>query len=151
MTLAQRKKVFKGFIMSQFSDCPLVWMFHSRKLNNRINHLHERALRLVYQDFTSSFEELLTSDRSVTIHHRNIQKMAIEMYKVYYGLSAPIMNLVFPLRTGKQYPRSNAFNSRHVSKVGCGTETLSHLGPKIWAMVPDDFKRFSLSKFKSKM
>ena len=94
---------------------------------------------------------MLILDGSVTIHHRNIKKLAIEMYKVYYGISAPIMNLVFPLNKGKQYPRSNAFTSRNVSKVACGTETLSHLGPKIWSLIPDDFKRFSLSKFKSKI
>ena len=140
MTLAQRKTIFNAFIKSQFSNCPLVWMFHSRTLNNRINHLHERSLRLVYQDYTSSFEELLILDGSVTIHHRNIHKMAIEMYKVYYGISAPLMNLVFPLNIGKQYPRSNAFISRNVSKVACGTETLSHLGPRIWSLVPYDFK-----------
>ena len=150
-TTCSKKKGFNAFIKSRFSDCPVVWMFHCRTLNNRINHLHERSLRLVYEDFTSSFEELLILDGSVTIHHRNIQKMAIEMYKVYCGISSGIMNLVFPLNKGKQYPRSNAFSSRNVSKVGCGTETISHLGPKIWSMVPDDFKLFSLSKFKSKI
>ena len=46
----------KAFIESQFSYCSLVWMFHSRTLNNRINNLHERALRLVYNDQISSFE-----------------------------------------------------------------------------------------------
>ena len=34
----------KAFILSQFNYCPLIWMFHSRELNNRINHIHERAL-----------------------------------------------------------------------------------------------------------
>ena len=42
--------MMKAFIESQFQYCPLVWMFHSRTLNNRINKLHERALRLVYKD-----------------------------------------------------------------------------------------------------
>ena len=59
MTFEQRKKVMNAFILSQFGYCPLVWMFHSRTLNNRINRLHERALRMVYQDSKSSIEELL--------------------------------------------------------------------------------------------
>ena len=62
----------KSFIESQFGYCPLVWMFHSRSLNNRINHIHERALRIVYKDYYSSFEELLEKDKSFTIHERNI-------------------------------------------------------------------------------
>ena len=74
--------IMSAFIESQFGYCPLVWMFHSRALNNRINTLHERALRLVYKDPHLTFEELLRKDNSFCIHHRNLQKLATEMYKV---------------------------------------------------------------------
>ena len=89
----------KAFISSEFGYCPLVWMFHSRKLNNRINRLHERALRIVYQDFDASFTELLERDNSKTIHVRNIQLLAIELYKVKNGLSPPFMNDIFVERS----------------------------------------------------
>ena len=49
MRFEQRKCIINSFIISHFSYCPLVWMFHSRRLNNRINHIHERALRIIYQ------------------------------------------------------------------------------------------------------
>ena len=71
------RMVVKAFFESQFSYCPLVWMFHSRTLNNRINKLHERALRLVYKDPNLTFEQLLEKDNSFTIHHRNLQKLPI--------------------------------------------------------------------------
>ena len=45
-----------------------VWMFHCRTMNNKINHLHERCLSIVYSDKTSSFEKLLGADRSVPRH-----------------------------------------------------------------------------------
>ena len=67
-------------------------MFHSRTLNNRINKLQERALRLVYKDSNLSFEERLNKDNSFTIHHRNLQKLVIEIYKVINNESPPIMN-----------------------------------------------------------
>ena len=51
----------KAFITSQFSYCPLTWMFHNRNLNNKINRLHEQAVRLVYQN-NLSFSELLHLD-----------------------------------------------------------------------------------------
>ena len=70
-------------------------MFHSRKLNNRINHIHERALRLVYKDYTTSFDELLLKDNYFRIHHRNLQKLAIEIFYVKLGLSPEIMRNVF--------------------------------------------------------
>ena len=76
-----RKRILlKTFVESQFSYCPLIWMFCSRQINRKINHIHERALRLVYDDYTVSFEELLKQDKSVSIHHRNLQYVAIEMF-----------------------------------------------------------------------
>ena len=65
-----------AFIMSRFNYCPLVWMCHTRALNNKTNQLRERALRLVYDDSQSTFEKLLNIDKSVTIHHRNLQVLA---------------------------------------------------------------------------
>ena len=60
----------KAFITYQFSYCALVWMLHSRGLNTPINKIHEKALRLVYNDNTY-FAELLVKDNSVTIHKKN--------------------------------------------------------------------------------
>ena len=55
-----RKRILMtAFVESQFSYCPLIWMFCSRKMNRRINHVHERALRLVYDDYVSPFDVLL--------------------------------------------------------------------------------------------
>ena len=64
----------KPFIQSQFGYCPLIWMFYSRGLNNKRNLIHERALRSTYNDKSSSYGELLTKNRSVTILHRNIRQ-----------------------------------------------------------------------------
>ena len=88
----------KAFIESQFGYCPLTWMFHSRTLNNRINTIHERVLRLVYKDIHLTFEELLSKNNSFSIHHRNLKKLAIEMYKVKNNLAPTIMQNVFPDR-----------------------------------------------------
>ena len=77
----QRKILMKSFILSQFSYCPIIWMFCNRKSNNIINKIHERALRIAYNDYTSNFENLLSNDESVTIHQRNIQSLACEIHK----------------------------------------------------------------------
>ena len=55
MSLEKRRIVTKTFVESQFNYCPLIWKLHSRILNNTINRLHERALRIVYSDYKSSF------------------------------------------------------------------------------------------------
>ena len=148
----QRQIIMKSFIISQFGYCPLVWMFHSRKLNSRINKIHERSLRIVYNDMESTFRELLNKDNSFTIHERNIQTLAIELYKVVNGISPQVMSGVFPLKPSVNYSSRNPFMTRNVRTVRYGTESLAHLSPKIWDIIPNDLKEVdSLKLFKSKI
>ena len=70
-------------------------MFHSRKLNEKNNHLHEKALRIVYKDFKLSFQELLIENNSLNIHQKYLQKLVTEIFKVKNGLSPELMNDVF--------------------------------------------------------
>ena len=81
----------KAYIISQFGYCPLVSMFCSRGLNNKINSLHERALRITYGVRSSSFEDLLKKGNSVSIHHWNIQALATELFKVENNIAPEIM------------------------------------------------------------
>ena len=92
MSIHKWRMTMKSFIASEFGYCPLVWIFHSRKLNIRINKLHERALRIVSQDYKSSFTELLEKDNSTIIQKRSTQLLAIELFKVKIGLPPPFMN-----------------------------------------------------------
>ena len=66
-------------------------MFHSRTLNNKINSIHERALRITYNDRNSFFEELLRKDNTVSIHHRNLQLLATEIFKIKSNMSPRIL------------------------------------------------------------
>ena len=69
-------------------------MCHNRA-KNKINRLHERCLRLIYNDKKSSFEQLLEIDSFVSVHDRNVRALATEMYKIYHGNSPTIMNEIF--------------------------------------------------------
>ena len=94
MTFDQRRLILNSFITSHFSYCLIVRMFHSRKLNERINHIHERALRIVYKDYNLSFQELLIEDNTLSIHHRNLQKLVTEILKAKNSLSPEFMNIL---------------------------------------------------------
>ena len=125
MNIKKKKVSMKAFFMAQFSYCPLTWMFHSRKLNNKINKLLERCLRIVYSDNTSSFAELLETDNSVSVHHQNIQVLATELYKIVNGLSPEIMKEVFPFNENTSYNTRNkrTFHSRSIKSVTFCSET----------------------------
>ena len=153
LTFSKLRILIKSFFESQFSYCPLVWMFCSRALNNRINKLQERALRILYKDDISTFQQLLNKDKSVTIHIRNIQLLATEMYKAKNNIlpcslseSVTLREITYNLREKSDFQRYKP------NTVYYGTETLSNLGPKIWQLVPNVIKESStLSVFKSKI
>ena len=122
-----------------------------QSLNIKINRLHERALRIVYSDYKSSFNTFLEKDGFFSIHRRNVQSLAIEIYKFLHGLSPAILGDIIKLN------RPNTYNlrthqelySRNPKTVRYGTEAISFLAPKIWAIVPQNIKNcISLSSFK---
>ena len=121
MPLQKRKVLMNAFFTSQFSYCPLTWMFHSRKLNNKISSLHERCL--------STLEELLNKDNSVSIYHRNLQCLATEMFKVYYGEAPKILQEVVPLTEPSTYNLriQPEFCTRAIRTVDYGSNSLRFL------------------------
>ena len=144
------KIIMKTFIQSQFNYCPLVWMFHNRTLNNKINRLHERALRTVYKNENLTFQELLDKDDSVTIHHRNLQRLATEMYKIKNHISPlPVQELFTEMVHQHDLRHKRSWETYNVRTVKYGTETIRYMGPKTWNLVPTEIKESnSLLEFK---
>ena len=150
MDLNKRRNLMKAFITSQFSYCPLIWMFHSRNLNNKISRIHERAFRLVYQN-NLCFSEPLDLDNSVTVHQKNLKVLVTEIYKIKNGIAPDIMKDIFELQNPSYNLRSscNQFRRENIKTVHYGLQSVRYLGPKIWELVPNNIKYSnSLSKFK---
>ena len=128
-------------------------MFRSRKLNNRINRIRERALRIAYQDHNSTFNGFLAKDGSFKIPDRNLQKLLIEIFKVKIKLAPEIMNEVFDFIECR-YPlkKELRFKSRNIRNVRYGIETAAFVGSRIWTNMSDELKEStSLNEFKSKI
>ena len=154
MSTEKRHLIFKAFIITQFSYCPLVLMFHTKQLNNRINSLHEKALRVTYQDRNSTFSELLNLDKSISIHYRNIKYMLTEIYKVKTGLSPPIMSDIFSLSKNSTYNLGCGvtMNRRNIRTSKSGIEIFSTIGGILWNDLPAELKNAeSLKIFKQKI
>ena len=154
MNISKRRILMNAFFKSQFSYCPLVWTCHSRANNSKINMLHEHWFRIIYSDKKSSFEALLEKDGSVSIHNRNIQILATEMFKIKNDLSPEIMTELFEQRNEHHYNlRNNVhFITPQIRTVYHGSESISFLGPKIWNILPDRLKNAtSLEVFKIKI
>ena len=128
-------------------------MFYSRTTSNKINKLQERALRLVYDDYGSTFEELLEKDNSFTVHHYNIQTLCIELYKVFTGQSQTIFSDLFERKNISYSLRSQPdFVIPQVKTVYKGSNSLLYFGPIIWRLIPKEIKNCdTLTSFKSKI
>ena len=136
--------IMNTFFKSQFNYCPLVWMFCKRSLNTKINRLHERCLRRVYNDKKSNF--------NVSIHHQDLQKLEVEIFKVFKGLSPEIINKLFQFRQQIPYElrQGSQFQVPWVHSDFSGTESLKCLGPKICVLVPNEMKQLqSVGKFRN--
>ena len=112
-------------------------MFHDRRVHAKINHIHERALRIAYQDRTSSFEELLITDNSVSIHQRNLQLLVTEIYRTRMNLNPPFMKEIFLEREIHYNLRvANNIYANKPRTTAYGLENVSFLGKKLWRDLP---------------
>ena len=111
-------------------------------MEHRINRIHERTLRLIYPNqHQLTFKELLEKNKTVSIHQRNLQTLATEIYKAKNKISPEVINSLF------EFPNKNC-NLRNASilkrkgyfTVHYGRESLLSLAPKIWGLVPDSIR-----------
>ena len=127
-----------------FSYCPVVWIFHRQKLDNLINRLHGRALRVIYRDFNSSFGELLRRDSSTTLHQRYLQELMTEVFKVKTDIAPELMKGLFEFTDVPYNLRNQSkFNLSIPRAKRYGIQTTSSIGPKLWAKVPTEIKDFT--------
>ena len=148
------RTLIKAFVESQFAYCPLVWMFHNRKVHAKINALHKRALRVLYHDDVSTFEELLAKAGEFSIHQRNIQFLAIEMFKAKNNVGPLLLKEIFIEReyNGPHLRTVPDFITPKVNTVTYGDDSLRSFGSKIWNLIPDDTKNVqNIDAFKSKI
>ena len=127
-------------------------MCRNRTYKIKINRLHERCLRLIFNDKRSSFEDLLEKDNSISIHHENLQALAIKMFKVHTKICLEITQEVFLVKEQGIYNLQNQadFVISRVKSVNYGLETIRVLGPKIWESLPNDLKnKESVDSFKT--
>ena len=148
--LAKGRILMKAFFDSHFNYYPIVWMFHSHNLNNKINRLHEGCLRIIYNDKTTSVVQVLEKDNSVSIYHKNIRALAIEMYTVANGIPLEIMHELFQLRDESHYNLryTSQFTIPAIPSIYNGRETLSYIGHKIcsyYSTVLSEYGKYFLS------
>ena len=149
----QALTICNAVILSNFNYCPLIWLFCGKGANKEIDRTHKRALRILYKDYESSFETLLTRSGSFKIHVKNLQKLMTEIYKSMNHLNP---SLVWEFHEKKHV----TYNLRiqylcklpTIKTLGFGLESLSFRGSFLWNTLDDSIKQKStLSAFKKRI
>ena len=91
----QRRLIHSSLFTGQLNYCPLIWTFRSRQTNHLINKLQESTLRVIYNDYDSSFSEFLEMSNESTLHIKNVKVLMTEIYKFVNDLSPLVMNGIF--------------------------------------------------------
>ena len=131
----------KLFVESQFKYCSIVWMSHSRRTNNKINGLHEKALIIVYDDDVSFFHQLLAQAESFCIHHQNIQRLSIEIYKAFHDISGNSLKELFAKRESTTSLRSKPeLVIPSVNSILKVKNALRNFGSVIWNSLPTEIR-----------
>ena len=146
--------IINSFVLSNFCYCPLIWMNCSRLNNTKINKIHERALRLIYNDYTSEYQQLLSKDKSVTFHQRNLQHLCIEIFKTKMGLNPSFMQDIFSENNECTY---NKRSKQHLilprtKTTRYGLESLRYMAYTTWNNIPPNIRRINdLQVFKDEI
>ena len=139
----ERKVLINSFILSKLNYCPLVWSISSAKSLNKVENLQKRALCFLYNDYSSSYEELLKKWGKGTVNVFNYHSLCIEIFKTLSDISPSFIKDIFQLRMTNRLTREKHKQNLEISKlnqVGFGKKSLRYLGPKVWNSLPYHIK-----------
>ena len=144
--------IFRSFIMSNFNYCSLVWHSCGVKNTRKLEKLQERALRFVYLDKVSSYDDLLTKANLTTLHLGRLKMLATEVYKYVHKLNPPYIQDIYTTKTTVTNRRLRRQNNLHIPRVNLttyGLNSLAYQGAKIWSGLTQDLQSaISLNSFK---
>ena len=128
-------------------------MTHIRELNNDINHIHKKSLRIVNKRLLHVFRSVINcKEKTVTIRNRNLQQLATDIFKIKIKISPVKMKEMLSVSDNKNY---NLRSGTHLSRTVLHTThygSIKNLGTKIWRLVRQNSKEAnSLSSFINKV
>ena len=145
--------LYNAFIMSSLSYCPLIWMFCGKTANKEINRIHKRALRILFNDYEASFEELLQRNNEQTVHTKNLHKLMTEVYKSLNCQSPAFMQDLF-IRKEVTYDlrAKDLLQLPKARTVLNGLNSIVFRGSILWNAISDAIKSSqSIASFKLKI
>ena len=145
-----RLAIFNAFINSNFTYCPLVWMFCGKKNSVKLEKIQERALRIVYNDKISTYYELLDKGDFLSVTMLRIKCLAVEMYRCVRGLNPEYLNDMYAIKECEYALRDcSRIQQSKFKTYTFGYKSFQYYGAKVWNSIPIHVKNSTdLSIFK---
>ena len=147
-----RLAIFYTFILSNFNYCPLAWHFCSENNSRKLEKIQELALRFVYSDFVSTYDELLLKANIPSLHIRRLKTMSIEAFKILNEMAPPVLSNLVRLRDNSRYNfrYDNILQVPQVRTTKYGKNSFRYAAAVLWNSFPDEFRQVNnFSQFKS--
>ena len=148
-----RINVYRSFVSSNFNYCPVSWIFCGARNARKLERLQERALRFVFNDPYSEYNELLKRGNFLSLSVLRLRALAIEVYKCFRGINPSYMNDIFQPKTSS-YSLRDPFLLKQpkFSTKTYGYRSFGYFGSKLWNQLPVEIKSSnSLPIFKNRL
>ena len=151
LTLKSRQAIYHTFILSNFNFCPLVWHFCSKENTQKLEKVNYRALRFVYRDFDTSYEDLLKRSKACSLELSRIKMVAIETFKILYNIGPVYMkDFVTEKKNSYHFRYNKLLDIPRTKTVRYGTNSFKNLAATTWNSLPDHLPTVtSLNQFKN--
>ena len=144
--------VFQSFFMSSFNYCPLVWHLCGIGNSRKLEKLHKRALRIVYNNYEANYCDLVRKCNSSSLYMLRLKRLAIFVYKVLDGHCKPVSDEFYELVQHEYNMRSiRSVKLQRVTGEKYGRNSLLYQGASLWNRLPDVFKVDDFNDFKCKL
>ena len=139
LDMDSRFVIFKSFIMSNFTYCPLAWHFCGKQNNDKMEKVQERALRILYRDYVSSYHELIERAETTTVFLARVKTLVLEVFKCTQALNPPCLNSLFEIKdTCYSFRNSVKLIQPKRRSTKYGLRSISYLGSKVWNDIAND-------------
>ena len=133
LNISSRSLLYNSFVRSNFNYCAMVWHFCGKTNNSKIEKIQERALRIIYRDYESSYEDLLSAAEVPTMLTRRIRVILLEVFKSIYMLNSDCLNDMFKIKDGNYSFRNTRKLLQPKKKTTTfGLRSIAYLGAKLW-------------------
>ena len=118
------------------------------KISKKDRKIQERALRILYSNFSSDYESILNKSGKSTMEIKCLRTLALEVFKTLNNINPEYMKEIFHKTAfSTQRPLNLEVNENHITNYR--NKSLRCLGPHIWNSLPNQIKRETdYNKFK---